>query len=488
MLARWVILLLALLWSGSAYAQAASRPGTPDRDNPRIGSVRWRTFIWATPVRSKDHIALGSIRIGTTVALKSAEPVKGSTKWYALEPFGYVMADETTTFDFDAPYWKALSQAAPKDAAYPYHYGYSMGAPMYSRLPTAAEQRAAESELGPVNTFRPMGEWANSHERLLSQDPADRIKPSGPIPSFIRGNQPLVGSPWHPAKPKVKLVPAGSGVAYVRSFEAQGRVWLLTPELLLVPADRVFAYQRSTFHGVELNGEMRLPLAWVRAKVAPKYQRAKDGSFSKTAQTWANKTAVLLSDDAPVIEGGVRFRRTREGGHWLAMDAGVSLVAAEKKLRFGIRADERWVWASITRGTMVAYDGLKPVWTTLWSGGKGGLPIRGNDPRKYHTTEVGVFPLQWKDRVATMSPDKGSPTVFWFPAVPTIQYIKGPMALHVSYWHQNFGNLMSAECLNVSAADGRWLFDFTRPSLPRDWNSVRPHKLTGKSTKFRIVP
>jgi hypothetical protein len=87
-----------------------------------------------------------------------------------------------------------------------------------------------------------------------------------------------------------------------------------------------------------------------------------------------------------------------------------------------------------------------------------------------------------------MSPDPGAPTVFWFPDVPHIQYVHAPLALHVSYWHDNFGNLMSAECLNVSAADGRWLFDFTLPSLPPGWNSVRPHALTGASTKFRIVP
>ena len=87
-----------------------------------------------------------------------------------------------------------------------------------------------------------------------------------------------------------------------------------------------------------------------------------------------------------------------------------------------------------------------------------------------------------------MSPDKGSPTVFWFPAVPHIQYVHAPLALHVAFWHDNFGNLMSAECLNVSGADGKWLFDFTLPKLPPGWNSIRPHKLSGPSTKIHIIP
>jgi hypothetical protein len=126
------------------------------------------------------------------------------------------------------------------------------------------------------------------------------------------------------------------------------------------------------------------------------------------------------------------------------------------------------------------------VWTTLWSAGKGGVPVKGNDPKRYATTETGTFSFQWKDRVATMSPDKGAPTVFFFTDVPHIQYVHAPLALHVTYWHEDFGHLRSAECLNVSPIDGEWLFHWTLPELPAGWNSVRPSKLMGPSTKIVI--
>lgn len=58
--------------------------------------------------------------------------------------------------------------------------------------------------------------------------------------------------------------------------------------------------------------------------------------------------------------------------------------------------------------------------------------------------------------------------------------------MHVAYWHEDFGTPRSAECLNVSALDGEWLFDFTLPALPEGWGSVRPSKLMGPATKIVI--
>jgi lipoprotein-anchoring transpeptidase ErfK/SrfK len=116
------------------------------------------------------------------------------------------------------------------------------------------------------------------------------------------------------------------------------------------------------------------------------------------------------------------------------------------------------------------------------------VPIKGNDPVKYSTTQVGIFPVQWKDRVATLSPDKGAATSFWFADVPHIQYVLAPMAVHVAYWHGDFGNPRSAECLNVSSRDGEWLFNWTLPAVPEGWGAVRPSAAMGPSTRFVIRP
>ena len=106
----------------------------------------------------------------------------------------------------------------------------------------------------------------------------------------------------------------------------------------------------------------------------------------------------------------------------------------------------------------------------------------GFDPYHFSMTKTGHFPVEWKDRVAIMSPDKGPPTVLWFTDVPHIQYLRAPLAMHASYWHEDFGNPKSAECVNVAPEDAKWLFDFTLPALPEGWGGMRPGDGNGPGT------
>jgi hypothetical protein len=84
------------------------------------------------------------------------------------------------------------------------------------------------------------------------------------------------------------------------------------------------------------------------------------------------------------------------------------------KLPPSIAADEKWIDARITPGTLTVYVGLEPVYATLFSPGKGGHPVPGLDHTKYATTQTGIFRYEWKERVATMSNEKGDPKVLWF--------------------------------------------------------------------------
>jgi len=114
--------------------------------------------------------------------------------------------------------------------------------------------------------------------------------------------------------------------------------------------------------------------------------------------------------------------------------------------------------------------------------------VPGFDPNKYATTNIGIFPIEWKDRTAAMSSEKyGEPKVLWFADVPHIQYLRAPLAMHVAYWHEDFGNPKSAECVNVSPEDGNWLFNWTGPELPEGWGAMRPGGGNGPSTTVVIT-
>jgi hypothetical protein len=195
---------------------------------------------------------------------------------------------------------------------------------------------------------------------------------------------------------------------------------------------------------------------------------------------------VGLSGSESVAVGRERYletvRRDARGRTLYLREADATVVEPVRKLPWGIAPDEKWIVFSITRGVLVAYRGLEPVFTTLASPGAGGVPVEGRDPVKWSTTPLGRYRVTFKHLAADMSPEKGEERKFWMAEVPYTQYFDPPFAIHVAYWHEDFGDPMSAGCVNVSPRDGAWLFAWTDPKLPEGWNGIGPSALSGKGT------
>jgi lipoprotein-anchoring transpeptidase ErfK/SrfK len=134
---------------------------------------------------------------------------------------------------------------------------------------------------------------------------------------------------------------------------------------------------------------------------------------------------------------------------------------------------ERWLDVNITKQTLVAYDGTKPVYATLVSTGEAGL----GDPEKSRSTKRGIFRVHTKHVTATMDSDVVGEE-FELRDIPWVQYFEDGYALHAAYWHDDFGKPRSHGCINLAPADARWLFLFTEPSVPEGWHGVRK-ALTG---------
>lgn len=450
----------------------------------RIGSIGDFSYIYKHP--EKKGLALGYIRMGTYVALRADKPAAGGKGcgrgWYAVEPRGYVCLDPSTTLDLEDPYFKALQTVAPKlQEVWPYHYAFSNGAPMYSRVPTEAEAQKAERAFGPRGSFVQLAEWSAGHEELIQA--GGKIEATDPVPYYFEGGKRHVGGGHRNLHSLVwKVIPNGSMVAYAKAFEMGGRVWLVTPDLTLVPADRVRPFRRSMFHGVDLGDEVKLPLAWNRTKGGkPRYRRDAAGGMVEADQAFPAKSFVQVTDER-VLDGKKPYLALRGAEGLYVAESDVTVTRVRKALPRGIREGQKWLEVKILPGTLTAYVGSKPVRATLFSPGKGGAPVPGYDPYVYSMTRTGVFPIEWKDRVAIMSPDKGPPTVLWFTDVPNIQYLRAPLAMHATYWHEDFGNPKSAECVNVAPEDAHWLFQWTLPALPEGWGGARPGDGNGPGT------
>ena len=461
---------------------SAPPPVDPDLDGrPRMAATDYFAYIYKKP--KKEGLALGYVRMGTSVPLKSDTPVtrEGCKRgWYAVEPRGFICLEDRTTLDLSDPYYRALKEVGPdSNATWPYYYAFSNGAPMYSRLPTAEEQEKAEKKFGEPGTYVQLPLWSRGHEELLSTEP---IAPTGPIPAIFDGKRSIYGGLRNPKTLVWRTATNGTLLAYAKAFEANGRTWLVTPDLMLVPADRVRKIKRSTFHGVNVAEGWDLPIAWNRTKgEKPKLHRDDTGKLTESADVIPAKTPVKIRPDK-VTQGGEVFFELREEPGVFVRESDVTVTWQRTQLPNGVKPGQKWIEAKILPGTLTAYGGLTPVRATMFSPGKGGVPVPGMDHERYATTAIGFFPLEWKERIATMTNENGEPKILWYTDVPRIQYLKAPLAMHVAYWHEDFGNPKSAECVNISAMDGQWLFDWTEPFLPEGWGAIRPGGGNGPST------
>lgn len=472
------LLLLAPLVRAAGPAQpAASAPRVPasGKAAPSVTSRGFTTWIWPAPRRGGERSRLGYVRVGTSLALRDEAPVRGpgcAADFVPVVPEGWVCLDRTASVDADSRYAAAMRDAAPRDALLPFFYALSNGAPMYRRLPSEREWQRAERGLGPAGSFAPQA-WGNRGHEQLAEVRAASV--DSDVPAFFADG----GSAGeaHPHGLVRRTIPHGSMLAYTRAFTHEGRTFLLSSDGTAVPADRVRPFRESTFAGVRVPGEATLPLAWLRTRPRPRWALSSDGTWQE-AGAWPARAFARLDPATPARRDGARtllstLERDAAGRSLWVDERDATVVRAKDRPPIGVAAGARWLDVSITQGTLVAYDGSSPVFATLISPGVGGVPVKGRDPVKASTTPIGVYRITFKHVASTMSPEFGEDRSFWIADVPYTQYFAAPFALHTAYWHESFGDPMSAGCINLSPRDGKWLFDWTTPRVPSGWGGAQ---------------
>jgi hypothetical protein len=453
--------------ASATAAPTATEVATPPRR--RIYSVGQTTWIRPRP-EVKEGAFLGYLRTGSSIPVASDARVRGPgcpKGYWRVEPRGYVCHDRTVSEDPPEAFRLAAEATRGRPGPFPYSYAISNGTPMYNRVPTPAEQARFERWLGAPGSRVQLPLTLRSHEELASER---RIEAIHPVPSFLASGGSARAWPFDLVE---QTIPLGSMLAYTEVFEAEGRRWLLSADHTIVPADRVRPFEPSAFRGTELGRGVSLPIAWARSRGRPVYVRTADG-FALAEEELAVRSFVELTGQR-VTDGARVLLETRRdstrGTLWLD-ERDATVVEAEAKLPTGVRPGQKWMLIRLTQGTLVAYEDLEPVYATLVSPGAGGVPRKGGDLVKDSTTPTGTYSITFKDRAATMSPEKGKNRSFWIADVPNTQYFHPPFALHAAYWHERFGDYVSAGCINASPLDAEHLFHWTDPPLPEGWQGV----------------
>ncbi|HEX5634270.1 MAG TPA: L,D-transpeptidase [Gemmatimonadales bacterium] len=250
-------------------------------------------------------------------------------------------------------------------------------------------------------------------------------------------------------------------IAWARELVAGERSWLVTPDLHLVPKDSVEAAPSVLRRSVWYTTMPAFPFAiTLRDTVALAGQEAE----------WPATSLVPLA--AGAFRGGVEL--ASKAGQRAARTADGAWIASADIAVFGRRtrpaevaANEKWLHVRINDGSLVAYEGDRPVFAAVVSPG-----MHGANPDGAYRTPTGRFRISAKHITSDMGGTVGQGS--WRSrAVPWVAYFQDGYALHGAWWHDAFGRPRSHGCVNLTPGDARALFQWLEPSLPDGWYAVR---------------
>jgi hypothetical protein len=223
----------------------------------------------------------------------------------------------------------------------------------------------------------------------------------------------------------------------------------------LIPLSDLKRAKPSNFRGVR-DPDSDLRLAFSLKPLTPVFA---EPNASSAVVSRLPKLAVvsLTSRDGPA-----GYYATANG--WIkASDVAVPTPSRPPACVLG---NEAWIDVDLKSQTLVLYEGPRPSFVTLISGGVGAQGTA-------FATPLGLHRIVAKLRAATMDNLEHTNVVkYHYESVPFTQYI-GRVALHGVFWHDDFGRPKSHGCINLSLADAAYLFEITQPKVPNDAEASR---------------
>jgi hypothetical protein len=395
----------------------------PSENGPKLASIADSTPVFERPTTEAPR--LGYLHAGGRVA-RAEQPFSkaGCTDgWYPVRPRGFVCASGSATTDLRHPTLAAMAIQPLFDQPLPFTYArVSAETPLYER---DSGQDGAVREIGKLKK---------------------------------RAGMAVVGS-W-----TAKLPEGGSE-----------RLALLTSGKFVKARD-LEAAKPSAFAGVELDGKHDLPLAFVVKRGVKLWKLEGDE---------ARQDRDLEFHEQLDLTG--KFRTAHGEKFWAAGERwvrhkDVTVVLPRSNFPEFAKDGQKWLDVSLVVGTLIAYEGKKPVFTTLISVARDaalGDAVPAMPSEDGTTTSVaspalalGTFEVKAK-HVTLVGADafvaREAYQLFDLPW--TIELASGRL-IHAAYWHDRFGIEHGPGSIQLSPADAVRLFQWITPSLPDGWHGT----------------
>lgn len=134
--------------------------------------------------------------------------------------------------------------------------------------------------------------------------------------------------------------------------------------------------------------------------------------------------------------------------------------------------EDKRILVDVTYQTLSCYEGNQEVYfARISSGAK--WDARGN-PVDVWATPVGSFPI-WR-KLFSLHMSGGTTGGGWdLPAVGWVSLFVGSgVAVHATFWHNNFGEPMSNGCVNARPEDAKWVLRWSQPAVPFEPGDITP--------------
>lgn len=155
--------------------------------------------------------------------------------------------------------------------------------------------------------------------------------------------------------------------------------------------------------------------------------------------SWDFETEVLAT-----LKGG-STRLTAVSGAYLDEDKELYFVTGTYKA----------IDINLSNQTLTLLEGGTNVYSCLISSGKPG-----------YSTSTGDFRIYSKDRTAPMGSTPEAAEFYYIPDVPFVMWFYGGYSIHGAYWHDEFGNVRSHGCVNVTLGDAEYIYGWAPVGTP----------------------
>jgi hypothetical protein len=157
-----------------------------------------------------------------------------------------------------------------------------------------------------------------------------------------------------------------------------------------------------------------------------------------------------------------KLHNDRGRGYYYAHAAHLRPLGPDELAPISPGAADKRIEVDLDQQRLMAFEGKDVVLEAPVSTGavfQGGRDFR---------TPAGSFRV-WRKR-ASRHMAGGTPGIDFYdlPGVPWVSYFTGGIALHGTYWHNDYGRQRSHGCVNLPPQQARWLYRWTEPEVPAD--------------------